>query len=153
MKIINKMLWHHILNLTYHWAPTPIFGMYFTQYKMLTHWKGFVANCFYNRKMTLEMWCCLLLCLINQIMWLSYSITMYLRFTSMLVLQTLICTITTAQTNQVLALLDSGTSGAKISWKWDLSFGTINHIHLQYCSNLFKSSGSCPLKLASVNIN
>jgi hypothetical protein len=61
--------------------------------------------------------------------------------------------VTTAQTNCVLALLDSGTSGAKISKELGLGLGTISRIRSQHHSNLPKSSGGCPVKLSSANID
>ena len=61
--------------------------------------------------------------------------------------------ISTAQTQQVLALLDSGTSGAKISQELGLGLGTISCIHSQHHSNLAKSSGGRPAKLSSANID
>ena len=61
--------------------------------------------------------------------------------------------ISTAQTQQVLALLDSGTSGAKISQELGLGLGTISRIHSQHRSNLAKSSGGHPAKLSSANID
>ena len=61
--------------------------------------------------------------------------------------------ISIAQTHQVLVLLDTGTSGAKILQELGLCLGTISHIHSQYHSNLPKCSGSCPVKLSSANID
>ena len=61
--------------------------------------------------------------------------------------------ISIAQTHQVLALLDSGTSGAKIHQELGLGLGTMSHIYSEHCSNLPKSSGGCPVKLSSANVN
>lgn len=61
--------------------------------------------------------------------------------------------ITTALTNRVLALLDSGTSGAKISQELSLGLGTISRIRSQHRSYLPKSSGGRPVKLSSANID
>ena len=61
--------------------------------------------------------------------------------------------VTTAQTNHVLALLDSGTSGAKISQELGLGLGTISRIRSQHRSNLPKSSGGRPTKLSPANID
>ena len=61
--------------------------------------------------------------------------------------------ISIAQTHQVLALLNSGTSGAKIPQDLGLGLGTMSHIYSQHHSNLPKSSGVCPVKLSSANIN
>jgi len=61
--------------------------------------------------------------------------------------------ITTAQTNRVLTLLDSGTSAAKISQELNLGLGTISRICAQHRSNLPKSSGGRPAKLSSANID
>ena len=61
--------------------------------------------------------------------------------------------VTVAQTNHVLALLDSGTSGAKISQELNLGLGTISHICSQHCFDLPKSSGGHPVKLSSANID
>ena len=61
--------------------------------------------------------------------------------------------ISIVQTHQVLALLDSGTFGAKIPQELGLGFGTVSHIYSQHYSNLPKSSGGCPVKLSSANIN
>ena len=61
--------------------------------------------------------------------------------------------ISTAQTQQVLALLDSGTSGAKISQELGLGLGTISRIRSQHRSMLAKSSGGRPAKLSSANID
>ena len=61
--------------------------------------------------------------------------------------------ITIAQTNHVLTLLDSGNSVAKISEELDLSFGTISCICAQHCYNLPKSSGGCPARHSSTNID
>ena len=58
-----------------------------------------------------------------------------------------------AQTHQVLALLDSGTSSAKAPQELGLGLGTMSHIYSQHYSNLPKSSGGCPVKLSSANIN
>ena len=61
--------------------------------------------------------------------------------------------ISIAQTHQVLALLDSGTFGAKIPQELGLGLSTVSHIYSQHYSNLPKSSGGCPVKLSSANIN
>ena len=74
-------------------------------------------------------------------------------FTSTLCLQTTMHKISIAQTHQVLALLDSGTSSAKIPQELGLGLGNISHIYSQHYSNLPKSSGGCPVKLSSANIN
>ena len=61
--------------------------------------------------------------------------------------------ITIAQTSRVLTLLDSGASAAKNSEELDLGLGTISCICAQHHSNLPKSSGGCPAKLSSANID
>ena len=61
--------------------------------------------------------------------------------------------ITTAQTNRVLTLLDSGTSAAKISQELNLGLGTISRIRAQHRSNLPKSSGGHLVKHSSANID
>ena len=58
-----------------------------------------------------------------------------------------------AQTHQDLALLDSGTSGAKIPQELGLGLGTISHICSQHHSDLPKPSGGCLAKLSSANID
>jgi hypothetical protein len=63
------------------------------------------------------------------------------------------CKVTTAQTNCVLALLDSGISGAKISEELGPGLGTISCICSQHHSNLSKYSGGHSVKLSTANID
>ena len=61
--------------------------------------------------------------------------------------------VTTAQTNCVLALLNSGTSGAKISKELGLGLGTISRIRSQHHSNLPKSSGDHPVCYGAIHLD
>lgn len=56
--------------------------------------------------------------------------------------------LSTAQSNHILSLLDSGHSGHEISAQTGVSNTTISRLHSRYCPYLKKSSGGCPSKLS-----
>ena len=60
---------------------------------------------------------------------------------------------TTAQTLNILTLLDSGFSGVQISQQTGLSTAAIHHICSQHCPDLPKSFGGHPSKLTPADIS
>ena len=61
--------------------------------------------------------------------------------------------LTTAQTLNIITLLDSGLSGVQISHQTGLSTAAISHICSEHCPDLPKSSGGRPSKLTPANIS
>src|SRR3954469_18942805 len=59
--------------------------------------------------------------------------------------------LTPAQHNHILELLNKGYSGHAISTITGISIGSISNIHSKYCSSLSKSIGGCPHKLSSAD--
>src|SRR6201999_3392311 len=58
-----------------------------------------------------------------------------------------------AQVNHIIALLNSGATGAKIASTTGLSPATISRIRKKHCPDLEKSSGGRPAKVTAANIN
>src|SRR6266436_7792853 len=61
--------------------------------------------------------------------------------------------LTTAQTLNIITLLDSGLSGVQISHQTGLSTAAISRICSEHCPDLPKSSGGRPSKLTPANIS
>jgi transposase len=61
--------------------------------------------------------------------------------------------LSTAKCNCIITLLNSGTSTCDIHHLTGASTGAISKIHTEYCSELPKSSGGCPHKLTTADIN
>src|SRR5438876_5456792 len=59
--------------------------------------------------------------------------------------------LSTAQTNHILSLLDSGKSVYQIQSSTHFGLGTISRLHSKHCSSLQKSLGGCPPKLSPAN--
>ena len=57
-----------------------------------------------------------------------------------------------ATVNNVLSLLDSGTSAREISAQTGVSVAFISNIRSEHCPNLSKAFGGCPAKLSENNI-
>ena len=55
--------------------------------------------------------------------------------------------------NIVISWLHSSQTTCQISSSTGVSIGTISKIHFEYCSDLPKSSGSCPVKHSLANIH
>jgi len=58
-----------------------------------------------------------------------------------------------AQHNHVLSLLDAGQSACQISSKTGLHNSTISQLHSKHHPHLQKSSGGCPSKLSSADVH
>src|SRR6266481_644453 len=58
-----------------------------------------------------------------------------------------------AQINHILSLLDKGKSAAQISQLTGRGLATISRLHSKHHSSLSKSAGGCPSKLSSSNIH
>ena len=67
-------------------------------------------------------------------------------------LQTLMRSLTPAQCNRVLELLDKGESSHSISSITGISVGSISNIRSKHHSTLSKSVGGCPQKLSPSDI-
>ena len=68
-------------------------------------------------------------------------------------LQLIMHKLTTAQTLNILTLLDSWFSGVQLFQQTGLSTAAISHIHSQHCPDLPKSFGGCPSKLTPADIS